>query len=99
MQKSSKRNPCYGEVEKALKTAMPYLPPFSEIKYFLQCIVKSILASDSENLNRRIVIMGSGLPEEIICACREKPHWILGGSSQMFGTGGRIFYADGRWHP
>jgi len=83
VQKSSERNPRYGEVEKALKTAMPYLPPFSEIKYFLQCIVKSFLASGSEREKRRIVIMGSGLPEEIIYACREKPHWILGGSSQM----------------
>jgi len=83
VQKSSEKNPCYGEVEKALKTAIPYLPPFSEIKYFLQCIVKSFLVSASENMNRRIVIMGSGLPEEIIYACREKPHWVLGGSSQM----------------
>lgn len=83
MQKSSEKNPCYGEVEKALKTAIPYLPPFSEIKYFLQCIVKNFLVSASENLDRRIVIMGSGLPEEIIYACREKPCWVLGGSSQM----------------
>jgi len=83
VQKSSKKNPCYSEVEKALKTAMTYLPPFSEIKYFLQCIIKSFLASAWENPNRRIVIMGSGLPEEIIYACREKPHWVLGGSLQM----------------
>ncbi|MCM1561848.1 MAG: hypothetical protein NC123_20300 [Butyrivibrio sp.] len=48
MQKSSEKIPCYGEVEQALKTVMPYLPPFSEIKYFLQCIVKSFLVSDSE---------------------------------------------------
>jgi len=83
VQKSNERNPCYGEVETALKTAMPYLPPFSEIKYFLQCIVKNFLTSASENLDRRIVIMGSGLPEEIIYACQEKPHWVLGGSAQM----------------
>lgn len=83
MQKSSEKIPCYGEVEKALKTAIPYLPPFSEMKYFIQCIVKSFQASASEDSDRRIVIMGSVLPEEIIYACREKPHWVLGGSSQM----------------
>lgn len=57
-------------------------PTYREAKMLMKAVEKHF---SYENISRRrpeIVILGSGIPEELVCAFGIRPYWVLGGSLQ-----------------
>ena len=69
------------EITNALQRVAEKMPYYHEYRYF-EKIVSNHYLSVSRNAIPKIIVLGSGFPEELIVAAGKMPYWILGGSRE-----------------
>ena len=69
------------EITNALQRVAEKMPYYQEYRYF-EKIVSNHYLSVSRNAIPKIIVLGSGFPEELIVAAGKMPYWILGGSRE-----------------
>lgn len=75
-QKSSKQD----ELEKMFEMLLKCLPPYEEVKFFLDLVIKHYSFNYKDNKEPNLIILGTSIPDELIYASGVEPYWILGGS-------------------
>lgn len=67
------------EIMDTLRRVVKSMPAYKELAYFLKIVGEHFL-TDFEEGTPDIIVLGSGIPEELIRAAGKMPYWILGGS-------------------
>lgn len=72
-------NPYKQEVEDMLQRVVKGMPAYEELRFFVKCVSKHYLADFAENQSD-LVVLGTGIPEELVLVSGKMPYWVLGGS-------------------
>lgn len=67
------------EITDTLQKLLKTMPVYEELQFFAEMVISHYLV-DFEKTSRRIVVIGSNIPEELVFAAGAAPYWILGGS-------------------
>lgn len=74
-----KSNSYKKEIMDTLHKLVKGMPAYKEFVFFVKCVREHYLP-DFETGSPDIVVLGSGIPEELVLAAGKKLYWILGGS-------------------
>lgn len=67
------------EAKDTLQQVVKIMPAYKEFDFFVNTMREHYL-DDLEKGNRNIVVVGSDIPEELVCTTGTMPYWSLGGS-------------------
>lgn len=67
------------EVDDVLQRLVKTMPAYEELQYFGECVRNHYIIDFERNCSD-IIVIGSGIPEELVLVSGRMPYWILGGS-------------------
>lgn len=70
------------EYQNTLERLKKAAPPYKEATILMNAVEKHFAYENISKRHPKVVILGSGIPEELICAFGVRPYWVLGGSLQ-----------------
>ena len=70
------------EYQETLARLKKSMPPYREAKLLLQAIEKHFSFKAISSRRPKIIVLGSGIPDELVYAFGVRPYWVLGGSLQ-----------------
>lgn len=70
------------EYQETLARLKKSMPPYREAKLLLQAIEKHFSFKAISSRRPKIIVLGSGIPDELVYAFGACPYWVLGGSLQ-----------------
>lgn len=71
------------ELEQVYETLLSCRPPYKEMDYFLDLARRRGSFEVAPDKGRRVIILGTGVPEELLYGAGAVPYWILGGSRTL----------------
>lgn len=71
------------ELDEVIEKLLDCLPPYADVKFFVDTVRMHDCFEDSHNAKPDLIILGTGIPEELIHASGATPYWILGGSRTL----------------
>lgn len=77
------KSPCKKELYDAYKKLVSCAPKCKEINYFARIVYEHFIFDKIHNQNRRLIVLGNCIPEELIYAAGASPYWVLGGSRAL----------------
>ncbi len=82
------------EHQNIVERLMREMPPFKEAKQLLELVQTHFSLAAQDTRHPKVVILGSGFPEELIHAFGITPYWVLGGSLQTGAWAGELAPRD-----
>ena len=73
---------------------MREMPPFKEAEQILELVQTHFSLTAQDTRHPKVVILGSGFPEELVYAFGVTPYWVLGGSLQTGAWAGELAPRD-----
>ena len=73
---------------------MREMPPFKEAERFLELVQTHFSLAVQPAQHPKVIILGSGFPEELVHAFGITPYWVLGGSLQTGAWAGELAPRD-----
>ncbi|MDE7245150.1 MAG: 2-hydroxyacyl-CoA dehydratase family protein [Oscillospiraceae bacterium] len=70
------------EYQDTLAQMKKAVPPYKEVSLLMKAVEKHFSLDNISKRHPKVIVLGSGIPEELIYALDIRPYWILGGSLQ-----------------
>lgn len=71
------------ELDEVIEKLLNCLPPYADVKFFVDTVRMHYCFEDNYRTKPELIILGTGIPEELIYATRTTFYWILGGSRTL----------------
>lgn len=71
------------KLEQVYEILLSCRPPYKEMDYFLDLARRRGSFEAAPDRGRRVIILGTGVPEELLHGAGAVPYWILGGSQTL----------------
>lgn len=71
------------EFDEVIEKLLDCLPPYADVKFFVDIMQMHYCFEDNRSTKPDLIILGTGIPEELIYASGATPYWILGGSRTL----------------
>lgn len=82
------------EYQKIVERLMREMPPFKEAEQLLELVQTHFSLAVQPTQHPKVMILGSGFPEELVHAFGITPYWVLGGSLQTGAWAGELAPRD-----